>query len=259
MRNEYGSASDGTCAAKLFVYTLGSVQAAREPLNNIARIAYQALAAALGGVQTMATSSYDEALQLPSDSAAKIGLRTQQILAHETGVTGTADPLGGSYAIEYLTDEIERRTLAEMQRIRDHGGALAALESGWLREQIDDHAYETQQRIERGEQTVVGVNRFVDGESTDGIGFCDVGLDFEAEQRDRLMRLRARRDADRVADALDWVVTTARRRENTVPAILTAVHAEATVGEICSALALAWGRAGAGPAAAFTPADDLPA
>jgi methylmalonyl-CoA mutase N-terminal domain/subunit len=259
MRNEYGSASDSTCAAKLFVYTLGSVQSAREPLNNIARIAYQALAAALGGVQTMATSSYDEALQLPSDSAAKIGLRTQQILAHETGITGTADPLGGSYAIEYLTDEIERRTLAEMQRIRDHGGALAALESGWLREQIDEHAYETQRRIERGEQTVVGVNRFVDGETTDDIGFYDVGLDFETEQRDRLMRLRARRDAGRVTDCLDWLVTTARRRENTVPAIIAAVHAEATVGEICSALALAWGRAGPGPAAALTPAGDLPA
>jgi methylmalonyl-CoA mutase N-terminal domain/subunit len=257
MRDGYGSTSESTCAAKLFVYTLGSVQAAREPLNNIVRIAYQALAAALGGVQTLATSSYDEALQLPSDSAARIGLRTQQILAHETGITGTADPLGGSYAVEYLTDEIEQRTLAEMQRITEHGGAIGALESGWLRAQIDEQAYQGQLRIERGEQTVVGVNKFADDQAADGLGFCEAGLDFEAEQRERLARLRAGRDAGRVTDCLDEVAAAARRAQNTVPAIIAAVHAEATVGEICSALAMVWGRASSGPAAPVSPEEGI--
>jgi methylmalonyl-CoA mutase N-terminal domain/subunit len=250
MRDEYGSTSEATCAAKLFVYTLGSVQTAREPLNNIVRIAYQALAAALGGVQTLATSSYDEALQLPSDAAAKIGLRTQQILAHETGLTGTADPLGGSYVVEYLTDEIERRTLAEMQVIRAHGGALRALESGWLREQIDDHAYQTQLRIERGEQTIVGVNQFVEAEQASDLHFFEADLDFEAEQRERLVRLRERRDTGRLGDCLSDVAAAARRRQNTIPAVLAAVHAQATVGEICSARAAVWGWAATGPAGA---------
>lgn len=251
MRDDYGSTSDRTCAAKLFVYTLGSVQAAREPLNNIVRIAYQALAAALGGAQTLATSSFDEALRLPTDLAARIGLRTQQILAYETGITSVADPLGGSYAVEHLTDEIERRTRAEIQRIRDRGGVLAALETGWLREEIDERAYETQLRIERNEQAVVGVNRFADEDAdaadaanaAAGLDFPDADGDFEAEQQDRVRQLRGRRDTGRAHECLDQLVATARRRANTIPAILAAVRADVTVGEICSALASVWGRA----------------
>jgi methylmalonyl-CoA mutase N-terminal domain/subunit len=248
MREEYGSTSEATWAAKLFVYTLGSAQTAREPLNNIVRVAYQSLAAALGGVQTLATSSYDEAIQLPSDEAAKMGLRTQQILAYETGLSGTADPLGGSYAVEYLTDEIERRTRAQMRVIAEHGGALQALESGWLRDQIDDHSYQTQLRIERGEQAVVGVNRFVDDQQAGKLDFYEAGEDFEAEQRERLARVRERRDTGRVDDCLSELIAAARRRQNTIPPILAAVHAQATVGEICSALASVWGRAVAGSA-----------
>jgi len=243
MRDDYGSTEERTAAAKIFVYTLGSVQTAQEPLNNIARIAYQALAAALGGVQTLATSSYDEALRLPSDLAAKVGLRTQQILAYETGVSRTVDPLGGSYLVEYLTDELERAIRAEMQRISEMGGALVALETGWLREQIDEHAYQTQMQIERKELTVVGVNRFVETGGAATVEFAAAADDFEMEQCERLRAVRARRSGTDVAGRLHEVSAAARSRHNTIPSILAAIHAEATIGEICSALASVWGYA----------------
>jgi methylmalonyl-CoA mutase N-terminal domain/subunit len=250
MRDEYGSTNDASCAAKLFVYTLGSVQTFQEPYNNIVRIAYQALAAALGGVQTLATSSWDEAMRLPSEQAALLGLRTQQILAYETGITSTIDPLGGSYAIERLTDELEAATWREMARIDEQGGAIEALESGWLRREIDDQAYRTQLQIERGELAVVGVNKFAqaDGEGAVDDGFEDGPdvADFEAEQRERLAIVKSKRDAERVETALSDVTAAARGRQNTVPTIIAAVHAHATVGEICSALASVWGRATTG-------------
>jgi methylmalonyl-CoA mutase N-terminal domain/subunit len=244
LRDKYGSGDDRVCAAKIFVYTLGSVQTAAEPLNNVVRIAYQALAAALGGVQTLATSSWDEALRLPSEDAARLGLRTQQILAYETGLRAVSDPLGGSYAIERLTDDLEAATLVEMGRIAEQGGAIAALESGWLRREIDEQAYQTQLKIERGELPVVGVNTFAQEQTTTGFsGDGEVEDDFEAEQRDRLAAVRGRRDRARVLARLDEVTSAARSRSNTVPSILTAVHAHATVGEICDALASVWGRA----------------
>jgi methylmalonyl-CoA mutase N-terminal domain/subunit len=243
MRDEYGSTDDHTCAAKIFVYTLGSVQTHREPLNNIVRIAYQALAAALGGVQTLATSSYDEAFRLPSEHAARLGLRTQQILAYETGLCATADPLGGSYAIERLTDELEAATLREMERIAAEGGALAALESGWLRREINDVAYRQQVRVDNGEQPIVGVNTFVQEGLDEQLEDDSVDVDFEAEQRERLALVRSRRDAAAVAEALHGVTAAARAARNTVRPIIAAVHAEATVGEICDALAAVWGRA----------------
>jgi methylmalonyl-CoA mutase, N-terminal domain len=243
LRDEYGSTNDVVCAAKIFVYTLGSVQTAEEPLNNIVRIAYQALAAALGGVQTLATSSWDEALRLPSEDAARLGLRTQQVLAYETGVCAVADPLGGAYAIERLTDDLEAAVKAEMARIDAQGGALAALESGWLRREIDEQAYATQLRIERGELPVVGVNTFVHEGGADFDGDGAGADDFEAEQRERLARVKAERDSARVERRLEDVALAARTGTNTVPAVVEAVHAEATVGEICDALASVWGRA----------------
>jgi methylmalonyl-CoA mutase N-terminal domain/subunit len=247
LRDEYGCRDDAACAAKIFVYTLGSVQTAREPFNNIVRIAYQALAAALGGVQTLATSSWDEAMRLPSEQASLLGLRTQQVLAYETGICSTADPLGGSYAIERLTDELEAATLAEMDRIAEQGGALAALESGWLRGEIDEHAYLTQLKIERGELPIVAVNRFQQAtadEDYDDEPWADD--DFEAEQRERLAVVKSSRDATRVVSSLNDVAAAASARQNTLPMIIAAVHAEATVGEICASLASVWGRATTG-------------
>lgn len=243
MRDDYGAVKDRTCAAKIFVYTLGSAQTAREPLNNIARIAYQALAAALGGVQTLATSSYDEALRLPSDLAARTGLRTQQILAYETGVTRSVDPLGGAYLVEYLTDRIEGLVRDEMTVIADRGGALVALETGWLREQIDEVAYQTQMKIESDEITVVGVNRFAEDVEAERIAFDHDAHDFEAVQRDRIRAVRAGRSASDVADCLSDVAAAASNRQNSIPAILKAVHAKASLGEICAALASVWGYA----------------
>jgi methylmalonyl-CoA mutase N-terminal domain/subunit len=243
MRDDYDSREDATCAAKIFVYTLGSVQTGIEPLNNIVRIAYQAMAAALGGVQTLATSSYDEAFRLPSEHAATIGLRTQQILAYETGVCATADPLGGSYAIERLTDDLEAETLKEMARIAHEGGALAALESGWLRSQIDETAYHTQLGVESGQLPIVGVNKFVQSDETDEFDDGPGDPDFESEQRERLASMKSRRDSAVVTDALNDILAAANTKRNTVPSIIKAVHAEATVGEICDALASVWGRA----------------
>jgi methylmalonyl-CoA mutase, N-terminal domain len=246
MRDDYNCVDDASCAAKIFVYTLGSVQTAQEPYNNIVRIAYQALAAALGGVQTLATSSWDEAMRLPSEQAARLGLRTQQVLAYETGITSTIDPLGGSYAIERLTDDIEAATLREMERIAEQGGAIEALESGWLRREIDEQAYQTQLQIERGELAVVGVNKFVQAGAEEEFEDDPGGDDFEAEQRERLAIIKSKRNRSGADHALSDVVAAAQRKQNTVPSIIAAVHAQATVGEICSALASVWGRASTG-------------
>ncbi|MER7006787.1 methylmalonyl-CoA mutase family protein [Dactylosporangium sp. NPDC000555] len=244
MRDRYRVTDERACAANIFVYTLGSLQTAQEPLNNIVRIAYQALAAALGGVQTLATSSYDEALQLPGEQAVRVALRTQQILAHETGVTRTADPLGGSYAVEAMTDRLEQAVAAELDRIRDRGGALAALESGWLRDTLDDEAYRQQMEIEERRRTVVGVNRFTtDQPPAFGEFGGGPGGDTEAEQRERLAKVKRDRSPGAVADSLAEVAAAARRGDNTIPSILVAVREYATVGEICAALASVWGRA----------------
>ncbi|MCU1375820.1 MAG: methylmalonyl-CoA mutase, partial [Actinomycetia bacterium] len=164
MRKGYGATDPESWAAKIFVYTLGGSQAAREPQNNIVRIAYQTLAAVLGGVQTLATSSYDEAIQLPSEEAVRISLRTQQIAAYETGVTRTADPLGGSYYLEAMTDALEAQVHDYLAEIDRHGGPLQAIESGWLRLELDNAAYALARAVESGDRTVVGVNRFVTGD-----------------------------------------------------------------------------------------------
>ncbi|GIF56599.1 methylmalonyl-CoA mutase [Asanoa iriomotensis] len=246
MRDRYHVTDPRACAANIFVYTLGSLQTAQEPLNNVVRIAYQALAAILGGVQTLATSSYDEALQLPGEQAVRVALRTQQILAHETGVTRTADPLGGSYVVEAMTDQLEQTVAEELERIRDNGGALAALESGWLRGTLDDEAYRQQMLIEQGHRTVVGVNRFATDQVPE-LGDFGGGPDgdVEAAQRERLAKVKRDRSPSAVADSLTEVAAAARQGGNTVPAIVTAIRSYATVGEICQALASVWGRASA--------------
>lgn len=244
MRDGYGVTDDRVCAANIFTYTLGSLQTAQEPINNIVRIAYQALAAVLGGVQTLATSSYDEAIQLPGEQAVRVALRTQQIIGYETGVTRTADPLGGSYVVEAMTDRLQTAVRTELERIRDRGGALAALESGWLRSVLDDEAYRQHGDAESGARTIVGVNRFA---ADDPLAFGDVGAgpdgDTETEQCERLAQVRRDRDDDAVAEGLAGVTTAARCGTNTVGPIIDAVRRYATVGEICDALASVWGRA----------------
>jgi methylmalonyl-CoA mutase N-terminal domain/subunit len=242
LRNHYGATDEASCALKIFVYTLGSALTARDPLNNTVRVAYEAMAAVLGGVQTMATSSFDEALGLPSDDAVRVALRTQQILAYETGVARTADPLGGSYYVECLTDQMEAAVREYMRRIDEQGGALAAIESGWIKAQLDEAAYRLQRRIDSGEHPMVGVNRFVDDQPVSLRPVPTVSGEEEARQIESLRRVRATRDAARAQRALDAVRIAAQEGRNTVPPILDAVKAYATVGEICDVLRQVWGR-----------------
>lgn len=238
----FGAQRPETRRLNLFVYTLGSPLTAQQPLNNVVRVAYQALAAVLGGVQTLATSSFDEALGLPSDEAVQVALRTQQILAYETGVTRTADPLGGSYLVEHLTDELERRVRAYLAQIEDRGGALACLESGWIARELEAEAYRQQLAIDSGERVVVGLNRFQDDGSQRRHRPLATDPALEQVQIERVRRVRRERHQRASLDALAEVERAARDGVNTIPAILTAVRAHCTVGEICAALAEVWGR-----------------
>jgi methylmalonyl-CoA mutase N-terminal domain/subunit len=243
LEERYGVQDPALRRMKLFVYTLGSPQTAQEPLNNIVRVAYQALAAVLGGVQTLATSSFDEALGLPSDDAVRVSLRTQQILAYETGVIRTADPLGGSYFVEALTDEVETAVWRYLEQVERQGGALAALESGWLHREIEDEAYRYHRSVQDGTRTVVGVNRFVDANAP-AFDAPRTRSD-DATERDQLARLaavKARRDPAAVASGLEAVRAAATAGTNTIPALVQAVRAYATVGEICDVLTAIWGR-----------------
>lgn len=241
MRDHYGASNEESWKLNIFAYTLGSQLTLREPLNNVARVAYETLAAVLGGAQTIATSSFDEALGLPTDEAVRVALRTQQIAAYETGVTRVTDPLGGSYFVERLTTEFAEAVTAYLARIREHGGGLAALESGWTASEIDDSAYRLQRAIDDGERVVVGVNRFRQ-EGKDAVrGMPTASAEVEREQLVRLAELRRTRDAAAVARTLAAVRDAAAHRRNTVEPIIDAVRADTTIGEICGVLKQEWG------------------
>jgi methylmalonyl-CoA mutase N-terminal domain/subunit len=242
LKQRFGATKPESLSANIFCYTLGSPQTAQEPLNNIIRIAYQTMAAVLGGVQTLATSSYDEAFGLPSAEAVRIALRTQQILAYETGVARTADPLGGSYFVESLTDEFEDAAWAYLARIEEQGGALSALESGWLHAELEAQAYRHQLAVDSGDRVVVGVNKFkVDAPSYQGTP-PTANSRTETEQIQRLADVKRTRDADQVRSTLEYLEKVADSGENTIPALLDAVRAYATVGEMCEVLSRRWGR-----------------
>ncbi len=235
-RDRFGATDEASCRLKLFVYTQGSMLAAREPLNNVVRVAYEALAAALGGVQTLATSSYDEAIQLPSEEAVRLSLRTQQILAYETGVAAVADPLGGSHYVEHLTDRIENAVTAEIAAIDGLGGALAALENGYIGGRLDESAYADQLAVESARRSVVGVNRFAEDAPPHVDARLEAEPDFERRQIERLRQVRSERDGPAVATALDRLRGAATARVNLVPPIVDAVRTYATIGEICDVL-----------------------
>jgi len=247
LRERYGARSDRSCMLRTHTQTGGSTLTAQQPENNIVRAAYQALAAVLGGVQSLALSCYDEGLSIPSEFAQQVALRTQQILAHETGVTRVADPLAGSYYVEWLTGELERRVLEELRHIESMGGAIAAVENGYYQKQIQEAAYRAQMQVETGEQVVVGVNRF-QRTSVGGLGekgeelFQVDPARIRAEQQARLAKLRRERDSGRVASSLTVLRRAARDPgENLVPGILEAVRHYATLGEICDLLREEWG------------------
>jgi methylmalonyl-CoA mutase, N-terminal domain len=224
--------------------TAGSSLTAQQPENNIVRVAIQALAAVLGGCQSLHTNSMDEALALPTEDAALIALRTQQVLANETGVANTVDPVAGSYAIEHLTDEIESRASNYLTRINAMGGMLRAIEAGFVQGEIQKAAYEFQQAIEKKDQIVVGVNDFVspaEGSSERNIPILRIDPEIERTQIARLNALRAKRDSTRTKSTLAELQRRAATTENLLPAILAAVEAYATIGEISDALRRVFG------------------
>ncbi|PCN43853.1 methylmalonyl-CoA mutase [Brevibacillus laterosporus] len=240
MRNVYGAKQPKSWQFRVHTQTGGSTLTAQQPDNNIVRVTLQALAAVLGGTQSLHTNSRDEALALPTEDSARIALRTQQIIAHESGVTDTVDPLGGSYYVESLTDEIEKGVLAYMDKIEKMGGAVAAVEAGYMQREIHKQAYETQRNIESGEEVVVGVNRFtLENETQPELLRVDPSIG--TKQTERLVNLRNRRDAVLVDQTLGRLKAAAEGTENVMPFILDCVRAYATIGEICGVLRQVFG------------------
>jgi len=235
MRDRFHAKDPRSLLLRFHAQTAGSSLTAQQPENNIIRVAMQALAAVLGGCQSLHTNSLDEALALPTEESALIALRTQQIIAQETGVTNTIDPVAGSYAIEHLTGEIERRAEDYIAKIDALGGMLRAIETGFVQAEIQKVAFEFQRAVEKKEQIVVGVNDFI-GEEARQIRTLRIDEEIERSQIARLKALRARRDPDRVASALAELERCANTSENLLPAILDAVEAYTTVGEIPDAL-----------------------
>jgi len=252
MKERFKVTRERALAMRFHAQTGGSTLTAQQPENNVARVALQALAAVLGGAQSLHTNGMDEALSLPTEKAATIALRTQQILAHESGIADTVDPLGGSYALESLTSALEAKASEYLAAIDRLGGTVAAIQSGYQQREIQDAAYRTQQEMERGERVVVGVNRFAEepdgGPASSGPGPAapsipiqrlDPGL--ETAQRERVKALRTQRDANAAAAALAGVEAAARGGANVMPAILHAVEARATLGEIADRMRAAFG------------------
>ena len=240
MREHFKAKNPKSWMLRVHTQTAGSTLTAQQPENNIVRTAIQALAAVLGGTQSLHTNSYDEALALPTEQAARIALRTQQIIAYESGVAHTIDPLAGSYFIESLTDEIEKRAAEYLGKIEVMGGMLRAIERGFVQREIQDAAFEAQQAVDCGAAVVVGVNRFeVEEGKTIPIQKIDPAL--EPRQIERVRALRARRDAQPCTAALQAVEDAARTGENVMPKIIAAVEAFATVGEISDAMRRVFG------------------
>src|SRR5579863_6094451 len=235
MRERFGARNPRSMMLRFHVQTAGSTLTAQQPDVNVVRVSMQALAAVLGGAQSLHTNAKDEALGLPTEEAARLALRTQQIIAHETGITGTADPVGGSVYIERLTDQIERGAQEYIDRIDAMGGTLAAIETGFIQNEIQNAAYAYQQTVERGDAVVVGVNKFQQDEKEPPTTFrLDPAL--EAQQIARLRELRASRDAGIVTDRLSKLEAAARSNDNLMPHILACAEAYATVGEISDRL-----------------------
>jgi len=240
MRERFHAQKPQSLLLRFHAQTAGSSLTAQQPENNLVRVAIQALAAVLGGCQSLHCNALDEALALPTEQTALLALRTQQVLAHETGVASTADPLGGSYAIEALTNTIESRATDYLRRIDALGGMLRAIEQGYVQGEIQKAAYDYQMAVERGEEIIVGMNRF-QTEKDVPIPLLRIDPEIERSQVERLRALRARRDAAKTQGALAEVERRARTSENLMPAVLAAVEAWATVGEIADALRRVFG------------------
>ena len=240
MRDRFSARDPRSQMLRFHAQTAGSSLTAQQPEVNIVRTTIQALAAVLGGAQSLHTNSMDEALGLPTEHAARIALRTQQVIGYESGVAETADPLGGAYSIEHLTDRIEQLASDYIQKIDDIGGMLRAIEKGYVQREIEHASYEYQRKVESGDQTVVGMNRFVSDEAT-SVPLLRINPELERQQVDRLQRVRARRDQREFSSALDEVERAARTSENLIPHIVRAVESYATLGEISDRMRAVFG------------------
>ncbi len=236
MRERFNAKDPRTLQLRFHTQTAGVSLTVQQPLNNIVRVAIQALAGVLGGTQSLHTDAYDEALALPTDKAALIALRTQQIIAEETGVANTVDPLGGSYFLESLTKQMEDGALDYFAKIDAMGGMVAAVEKGFPQREIQESAYQYQKAVERGEQTIVGVNKYQMEDDDSKIDILVIDEAVRGHQIDRLERVRASRDNGAVTNALEKLKRAAQAADNTMPATIEAVRAYATLGEICDAL-----------------------
>ncbi|MBO9371237.1 MAG: methylmalonyl-CoA mutase family protein [Chloroflexi bacterium] len=242
MRERFGAKDPRSCMLRFHTQTAGCTLTAQQPELNVIRVTLQALAAVLGGTQSLHTNSLDEALWLPTEESVRIALRTQQIIAHESGVANTVDPLAGSYVVEYLTNEIEHQAQAYIEKIDAMGGVLVAIEQGYIQQEIADAAYRYQQAVEKGERIVVGVNAYQVEDEAPRLKRLVVDPAVEARQRERLAALRARRDSERVSAMLARVEAAARAPdEMLMPLFIAAVEAECTLGEICGVLRQVWG------------------
>jgi methylmalonyl-CoA mutase N-terminal domain/subunit len=246
VKEEFGSTNPKSQMLRFHTQTAGVQLTAQQPEVNLIRVALQALGAVLGGTQSLHTNSFDEAIALPTQKAARLALRTQQIIAYETDVTATVDPFAGSYLVESLTDDLEGAICDLIQAVDDRGGAVSAIEQGFQKIEIENSAYQVAQQIDEAERTVVGVNRFV-LEEEEPYEPLRVDPAIEAEQRARLEVLRSRRDGDAVARALDDVRAAAQGSDNVLYPLREALSAKATIGEVCHALRGVWGT--------YTPAD----
>jgi len=236
MRDRFGARSERTLQLRFHTQTAGVSLTVQQPLNNVVRVAIQALAGVLGGTQSLHTDSYDEALALPTDRAALLALRTQQIIAEESGVANTVDPLGGSYFVEAFTEKMEQGARDYFDRIDAMGGMVEAIEKGFPQREIQDSAYQYQKALEAGDQTIVGVNKYQMEEASTEVPILVIDESVRHHQIERLEQTRARRDEGAVARTLDNIRKAAQTQANTMPATIEAVREYATLGEICSAL-----------------------
>lgn len=236
MKERYGASVPKAQMLRVHVHTAGSVLTAQQPLNNVVRITWQALSAVLGGIQSMACCAYDEAIALPTEESATLALRTQQLLAYESGVTDTIDPLAGSYYIETLTEKIEKEAYDYIDKIDRMGGAVAAIEQGYMQQEMAAHAYEYQHEVELGKRTVIGVNKFNDSKKLAEQDVLTADLSVGERQIARLEKMKAARDNEAVKAALEKLREAAKGTENLMPYLIDAVKTYATLGEICGVL-----------------------
>jgi methylmalonyl-CoA mutase N-terminal domain/subunit len=241
MKERFHAKNPRSMWMRMHVQTSGCTLTAQQPLNNIIRTTIQALAAVLGGTQSLHTNSFDEALCLPTEEAVRVALRTQQIIAYESGAANTVDPLGGSYYTEALTNEMEEKAMEYIQRIDDMGGAIAAIEKGFFQKEIADSAYRYQREVDEKKRTIVGLNEYsIEGEECP-IELLKIRPKIEREQVERLQKLKRERNNKKVKEALEKLHDSAEKDENLMPVIIDAVKAYTTLGEITEVLRRVYG------------------